>query len=139
MHTCSTIIIHCIDFRLIDKTRKWMKENALINDADVLSLAGSSKDLVDGSKEIREFILKQINVSYNLHGARKVILVHHSDCGAYKTSYIFEDAEAEFAQQLEDMNSAEEIIKSFFEDIEVKKVWVEMKDPHGEEVLFTEL
>jgi len=139
MHNCSTFIIHCMDFRLINKTKEWMNKNDLIGDCDVVSIAGSSKDLVDGSKEVQDFILKQINISYNLHNARKVVLIHHSDCGAYKATYSFPDAEAEFAQQLEDMNAAEEIIKNCFENIEVKKIWAEMKDPHGDEVEFAEL
>ncbi len=139
MHNCSTIIIHCIDFRLINKIREWMDENGLKNDSDVLSLAGGIKDLVDGSKEIQDFILKQIGVSYNLHNARKVIIIQHSDCGAYKTNYNFTDEEAEFAQQLEDINTAEEMIKNYFDDISVEKIWIQMKDPHGEEVEFTEL
>lgn len=139
MHNCSTIIIHCIDFRLINKIREWMDENGLKNDSDVLSLAGGIKDLVDGSKEIQDFILKQIGVSYNLHNARKVIIIQYSDCGAYKTNYNFADEEAEFAQQLEDINTAEEMIKNYFDDISVEKIWIQMKDPHGEEVEFTEL
>ena len=139
MHNCSTIIIHCIDFRLINKIREWMDENGLKNDSDVLSLAGGIKDLVDGSKEIQDFILKQIGVSYNLHNARKVIIIQHSDCGAYKTSYNFIDGEDEFAQQLEDTNTAEEMIKNYYDDIAVEKIWIQMKDPHGEEVEFTEL
>lgn len=128
-----------MDFRLINKTREWMNQNNLIGDADVVSIAGSSKALVDGSKEIQEFILKQINFSYNLHNARKVILLHHSDCGAYKADYAFIDGEAEIAQQLEDMCAAEEIIKNSFEEIDVKKIWAQMKDPHGEEIEFSEL
>jgi carbonic anhydrase len=128
-----------MDFRLINKTREWMNQNNLIGDADVVSIAGSSKALVDGNKEIQEFILKQINISYNLHNARKVILLHHSDCGAYKADYDFIDSEAEIAQQLEDMCAAEEIIKNSFEEIDVKKIWAQMKDPHGEDVEFSEL
>lgn len=139
MHNCSTITIHCIDFRLINKAREWMIQNNLIGDADVISIAGASKALVDESKEIQDFVLKQIHISYNLHNARKVILLHHNDCIAYKTEYDFVDSEAEFAQQLDDMNTAEEIIKNCFDEIEVKKVWAQMKDPHGHEVEFTEL
>jgi len=116
-----------------------MSQNNLIGDADVVSIAGSSKALVDGSKEIQEFILKQINISYNLHNARKVILLHHSNCGAYKVDYDFIDGEAEIAQQLEDMYAAEEIIKNCFEEIDVKKIWAQIKDPHKEEVEFSEL
>ncbi|MDD3032814.1 MAG: hypothetical protein PHX52_02905 [Candidatus Pacebacteria bacterium] len=139
MHNCSTIIIHCIDFRLINKIREWMDQNGFKNDTDVLSLGGGIKELVDGTKEIQEFILKQIGISYNLHNARKVVLMQHSDCGAYKTNYNFIDGEAEFAQQLEDMHTAEEMIKNYYDDIVVEKIWIQMKDPHGEEVEFTNL
>jgi len=116
-----------------------MDQNGFKNDTDVLSLGGGIKELVDGTKEIQEFILKQIGISYNLHNARKVVLMQHSDCGAYKTNYNFIDGEAEFAQQLEDMHTAEEMIKNYYDDIVVEKIWIQMKDPHGEEVEFTNL
>lgn len=138
MHNCSTLIIHCTDFRLINKIREWMNENNLTDDCDVISIAGASKDLVDGSKEVQEFILKQINTSYSLHNVRKIILLHNNDCGAYKTTYSFLDEEAEFAQHLEDMTEAEEILKNCFENIEVKKIWAEI-DPGENEVEFIEL
>lgn len=123
MYNCSTLVVHCMDFCLVDKIQD------LINESDVLSISGGIKDLIDGSKEVQDFILKQINISYTLHNVRKVVLIHHNNCDAYKDSYNFPDKEAEFAQHLEDMNSAEEIIKNCFEDIEVKKIWVET-DPH---------
>ncbi|MDD4662087.1 MAG: hypothetical protein PHG24_02285 [Candidatus Pacebacteria bacterium] len=138
MHNCSTVIIHCMDFRLINKIREWVDQNNLTNDTDIISIAGASKALSEDNKEIQNFILNQINVSYLLHNARKVILMHHSDCGAYG-SYNFIDEEEEFAKQLEDMGIAEEIIKNSFDDIEVQKVWIQMNDHEGRNVEFINL
>lgn len=135
MHNCSTVIIHCMDFRLIEKTNEWIKQNNLTDDTDVISIAGASKALAGGDKEIQNFLLDQINISYLLHNARKVILMHHSNCGAYGIS----DEEEEFAKQLEDMETAEEIIKNSFDEIEVKKVFIQMKDHEGKEVEFINL
>jgi len=124
-----------MDFRLIEKTNEWIKENNLISDTDVISIAGASKALTSEDKEVQDFILRQINVSYLLHNARKVILMHHSDCGAYGIS----DEEEEFAKQLEDMETAEEMIKNTFDEIEVRKVFIQMKDHEGKEVEFIDL
>ncbi|HOZ55850.1 MAG TPA: hypothetical protein PLH29_01335 [bacterium] len=135
-HQCKAILIHCMDFRLIEQTRNWMKENGYLGDCDVVSLAGASKELVDGGHQTRELILKQINTACSLHSASEVILLHHSDCGAYKASYNFENVDEETAKQTEDMDRAEEIIKERFKDIKVKKVWAKMLDEHGEKVGF---
>ena len=135
-HSCKAILIHCIDFRLISQTINWMQANGYLGDCDVVGLAGASKELVDGGHQTRELILKQIDISCDLHHASEVILLHHSDCGAYKASYSFKNVDEEKAKQTEDMNRAEEIIKERFKDINIKKVWAKMLDEHGEKVDF---
>ena len=47
-------------------------------------IAGGAKVLASPEKESnREFVLDQIRKSMRLHGTRRVILMVHSDCGAY--------------------------------------------------------
>ena len=70
-----------------------MSEQNLIGDCDVVAVAGSSKAIVDGSDNIRDFLLGQINTSCTLHNCQQVVLVHHSDCGAYRNSYNFASPE----------------------------------------------
>jgi len=125
-----------MDFRLVKAVRDWMTETGYLSDCDVVSLAGASKELVDGGHQTRELILKQIGISCGLHNASEVVLLHHSDCGAYKASYDFKSADEEKSKQVEDMKKAEKIIKEKFKDIKVKKVWAEMLDVHGEKVDF---
>lgn len=139
-HHCSCLLIQCMDFRMVKETMNWLKEKDLIGDCDIVSLAGSSKSLIDENDlEVKKFILKQIETSYNLHNMRKIILLHHSDCGAYNSSYHFRDEEEEFSKQLDDMQAAEETLKNLFEDIEIIKIWAKMKDNKGNEVEFSEI
>jgi carbonic anhydrase len=138
-HNCKAILFHCIDFRLINETTRWMRENNLIGDCDIVSVAGSSKSIVDGSEELKNFLLGQINTSCTLHHCQKVILVHHSDCGAYRNSYNFSSPAEEKDKQIEDMAKAEEIIKNKFPELSVRKIWANMKDSDGKEVEFNSI
>ncbi|MDD3292575.1 MAG: hypothetical protein PHT67_00565 [Candidatus Pacebacteria bacterium] len=137
MHNCKSIIFKCMDFRLTKETNRFLQENNLIGDCDIVSLAGSSKSLADGKEEIKNLLLKQIKTSKDLHCATEVILIHHSDCGAYKASCCFASEEEEKNIQTEDMNTVEKLIKENFPEMEVKKVWAQMKDKKGNEVEFS--
>ena len=134
-HQCKNLMLKCMDFRLQNNTLNWLKENGYFGDCDVISNAGSGKALVDESPETKEFILKEIGISYEKHGARNIIIIHHSDCGAY-SSYNFANEEEEKTKQIEDMRSEETIIKERFPDVTVIKVWAQMKDPDGNNVDF---
>lgn len=128
-----------MDFRLVDQTREWMKEQGLMGDCDDVSLAGASKELVDGEKGAKELLLKQIKIACDLHEVSQVILVHHSDCGAYKASYNFSSLGEEEAKQIEDLKKSEEIIRKEFPKVEVMKVWAQMKDDNGNKVEFRKI
>jgi carbonic anhydrase len=113
-----------------------MKENNLIGDCDVVSVAGSSKSIVDGSEQLRDYLLDQIKTSITLHNCQQVFLLHHSDCGAYRNSYNFSSPEEEKTKQEEDMEKAKKIIKNKFPEIDILKVWANMKDSDGMQVEF---
>lgn len=138
-HKCKSILIHCMDFRLIKATKEWMEDQGYIGDCDVVSLAGASKELADGSEKAYDLIMKQIEISYNLHSSRQVILLHHSDCGAYKSSYSFSSPEEEREKQLSDMDKSSELIKQKFPDMEVVKIWAQMLDSEGKDIKFSKI
>jgi len=124
-----------MDFRLQKNTLGWLQQNGYFGDCDVISNAGSGKVLADGTADAKEFVLSEIGISYEKHGARNIIIVHHSDCGAY-SSYNFTTPEEEKAKQLEDIAIEEALIKERFPGITVVKVWAQMKDSEGNEVEF---
>ena len=136
-HICKNLLIRCMDFRLNKEIKKWIQESNLFDGGfDIISLAGSSKDIVDGSAEIKNNFLKHIGVSVNLHQVEKIIIFHHSDCGAYALDYKFGSPEEEKEKQLEDMKKSKEIILEKYPEVEVVFVWGELKDKKGKEIEF---
>jgi hypothetical protein len=146
MHYCPTIIYHCIDFRLIKETMRFIDERYGLGTCDIVSVAGAGKGIADDeektknieneNKNFRCYLLRQAKLSYTLHGSRKVVLIHHSDCGAYNSFYKFKSGEEEKQKQIEDMRKAETIIKKLLPDVAVEKVWAQMLDSKGEKVNF---
>jgi len=128
-----------MDFRLIGRTREWMEKEGLLGDCDVVSVAGAGKGIADEEAGEKDVLMKQIGLSCDLHKATRVVLLHHSDCGAYANAYDFKGADEEKDTQLKDMAKAENIIRQARPGVEVVKVWAEMKDPEGEHVEFERL
>jgi len=142
-HTCKNLLIRCMDFRLNGEVEKWVKRSSLFEGGfDVISLAGASKDLtasavpIDGSEEIKNNFLKHIGVSVNLHQAEKIIIFHHSDCGAYAQDYQFDSPQEEKEKQLEDMKKAKAAILERYSEVKVVLVWGELKNDKGDEIEF---
>ncbi len=119
-HSCQNIAFHCIDFRLINETNDFIKNN--YGDCDIVSVAGSSKGIADGNL----YLLEQIEISHNLHHSSRVILIHHSDCGAYKSSYQLNTPEEEKEKQVSDLLKVESIIKKRFPSMTIEKIWAEL-------------
>jgi len=124
MEKVSTVI-KCIDFRQDGFFKNWLKENGW-EKSDIISVAGSVKELVGEKEEIRNWLLSMIKISHDGHGSREVILTSHSTCGAYA----IENEEEEKEIQLKDMARAESLIKESFPDMEVKKFWLKLIGTH---------
>jgi hypothetical protein len=80
---CDAAIIWCFDNRFELEFRKFLKRIGVIN-SDPIKIAGGAKCLASPELETdREFVLEQIRKSMRLHGTKRVVLMLHSDCGAY--------------------------------------------------------
>ncbi|HYM75871.1 MAG TPA: carbonic anhydrase [Candidatus Dormibacteraeota bacterium] len=80
---CDAAILWCFDNRFELGFRKFLKRIGVVN-SDPIKIAGGAKVLASPEHETdREFVLDQIRNSIRLHGTRRVILMLHSDCGAY--------------------------------------------------------
>lgn len=138
-HICQAILFRCMDFRLTREINRWMEENNLMNNCDIASMAGASKDIIDGLEKERDMLFKQIDLSIKLHQSREVYLIHHSQCGAYKASYDFSSEGDEKEQQLKDLERIKGVIKEKFPEIEVKIIWAQMLDEEGNNIQFSEI
>ncbi len=112
-----------MDFRFGEAIKKWLEENHFMNNCDIISLAGAVKNIVEPKEQSdRDLVLRQIEISQRLHQISEVILMNHTDCGAYGGREAFETMAAEYAQQVGDMKKAKEIILSTFSDLKVKMI-----------------
>lgn len=126
-----------MDFRLRNELTRWINESELFQGGfDVISLAGASKSLADGSDEIRDFFLRQVSVSTDLHHADRVIVFHHSDCGAYAKDYDFKSGEEEKAKQIDDMKKTRDILKERYPQVDVVLAYGQLLDGHGDKIEF---
>lgn len=126
-----------MDFRLNNEIDRWMKESNLFKGGfDVISVAGAGKSLADGSEEIKNNFLGNIAVSVDLHQAEKIIIFHHSGCGAYAKSYNFSSPEEEKKKQIEDMRTAKKIILKKYPHADIVLVWGQLKDGEGRKIEF---
>jgi carbonic anhydrase len=80
---CDAAIIWCFDNRFELAFRKFLKRIGVVN-SDPIKIAGGAKCLASPDQETdRQFVLEQIRKSIRLHGTNRVVLMVHSDCGAY--------------------------------------------------------
>ena len=82
-YRCDAAIIWCFDNRFELGFRKFLKKIGVLN-SDPIKIAGGAKCLASPEHDSdREFVLDQIRKSMRLHSTERVILMVHSDCGAY--------------------------------------------------------
>src|ERR1700734_4033601 len=82
-YQCDAAVLWCFDNRFDLGFRKFLNRIGVKN-SDPIRVAGGAKCLASPERETdREFVLEQIRTSMRLHDTRRVILMVHSDCGAY--------------------------------------------------------
>jgi carbonic anhydrase len=82
-YVCDAAVVWCFDNRFEIGFRKFLKKIG-VEYWDAIKVAGGAKFLASPDRESdREFVLEQIRLSMRLHQTRRVIIMLHSDCGAY--------------------------------------------------------
>ncbi|HRD67409.1 MAG TPA: hypothetical protein PKY50_14790 [Candidatus Competibacter sp.] len=84
-HTTEALLLSCMDYRLIDDIVRYMDGRGLTNQYDHVILAGASLGVLnDQFKNWGKTFWDHLKVSIDLHHIKRVILMDHRDCGAYK-------------------------------------------------------
>ena len=133
---CDAAILWCFDNRFELGFRKFLKRIGVTN-SDPIKIAGGAKVLASPEHESdREFVLGQIRKSIRLHGTRRVILMLHSDCGAYGglAGGFRDDAAAEAAHHERELQRAAANLKAAIPGIEVQGYFVDFEGIWNAEV-----
>ena len=82
------LVLSCIDYRFVDKTIEFLKQDCCIDSFDHTILAGASLGFNQNDyTSWRLTLLNHIDLAIKLHDIKKIIVVDHEDCGAYKIFY----------------------------------------------------
>jgi hypothetical protein len=124
---CDGAIVWCFDNRFQLGFTKFLKRLGITN-SDPIKIAGGAKSLASPDLDSdREFVLEQIRKSIRLHGTRLVILMLHSDCGAYGglQDGFGGDASAEAQHHEADLRRAAEYLRNAIPGIDVQAYFVD--------------
>jgi hypothetical protein len=84
----TALAITCIDYRLVDDAVKFFDHMHMTNDYDQVSLAGASlAGVSDKFPSSNAVFWEQIDIAKQLHHIKKVIVLDHRDCGAFKVAF----------------------------------------------------
>jgi len=111
----------CIDYRLVDDAVRFFAQLGLANEYDELALAGASLAAVSPKfTSANAAFWDQLAIAKDLHHIKKVVVLDHRDCGAYKVAfgkdYAGEPA-AETAQHKTVMASLQTAIQQMHPDL----------------------
>lgn len=109
-HCCQTLVLSCIDFRFQEIVRRFLKNQGLGGNYDLVCLAGAGKQLL---AEGRSVVLRQISLSSRLHQIKEVFLINHQNCGAYGEGLISGSKE-EMERHRADLLKAKKVVKEEF-------------------------
>ncbi len=92
-------------------------------------IAGGPKGLASPRNDFeRDFVLNQIRLAADLHRASRVILISHSDCGAYGGLAAFGgDQRTERAHHQNELQRASDTVKAAFANFAVECFFVDFE------------
>ena len=122
---CDAAVVWCFDNRFEVGFRKYLKRIGVVN-TDPIKVAGGAKSLATPERESeRAFLVDQIRKSVRLHGTRRVILMLHTDCGAYGGLESFQDdAGREAEHHRAELHRAAQYLRGLMPDLQVDGYFV---------------
>jgi len=125
---CDAAVVWCYDARFEPALRKLVKRRGAAH-ADFIRLAGGAKVLAAPDRESdREFVLEQIRISVRLHGTDTVLLMLHSDCGAYGGLAAFGgDPQAEARHHQDELERAGACVRQAVPEVTVMCYFVDFE------------
>jgi carbonic anhydrase len=127
-YKCDAAVVWCFDNRFELLLQKMVKRLGL-RYYDPIRIAGGTKYLASPEQEFeRQFVLEQIRLSMRLHETKTVILMLHSDCGAYGGLAAFEnDPQRESENHRQEMHRAAQYLAEQIPGLNVRAFFVDFE------------
>jgi carbonic anhydrase len=99
------LAITCIDYRLVDDIAPFLAKESLTHNCDQVALAGASLAGVSPKfPSSNAAVWDHVAIAKQLHHIRKVVVIDHRDCGAYKVAFGKDFAAAHDAENAQHKN-----------------------------------
>lgn len=124
------LLLSCMDYRLVDDVVHYMDGRGLTNKYDHVVLAGASLGVLqDKNVSWGQAFWDHVNVALDLHHIRKIIVLDHRDCGAYKVflgADLARDRAAEFDTHAARLRALKTAIAGKFPSLEVELLLMDL-------------
>lgn len=125
IYQCDTALVRCIEFRCRKEDRSFVRYSLGIDLFGLIGFPGASKRFLEDS----ESAWKAINLACNNEGCKRIILMHHADCGAYGGIEAFDsDVVAEEVMHRNEMKKMKQMINGKYPAVDVIMVYVRLID-----------
>lgn len=119
-----SLLLSCMDYRLVDDVARYMDGRGLTNNYDHVILAGAALGaLTDKKKAWGEAFWDHVEVAKQLHHIKRVIVMDHRDCGAYRV-FLGQDLKDDKAKETEvhadQLRKLAALLKEKHPDLEVE-------------------
>lgn len=119
--TAEALLLSCMDYRLVDDIVRYMDGRGMTNQYDHVVLAGASLGATSEKLNWGKTFWDHLDVAIKLHHIRKVIVLDHKDCGAYRVVFGRDfKGEDETAIHREQLNALKAAITAKHPDLAVE-------------------
>lgn len=119
-----TLLLSCMDYRLMDEIERYMLRRGLYHNYDHIVLAGASLGAVtDKYPAWSRTFWDHLDLAVNLHQIHTVMVMDHRDCGAYKILLgedYSKDTDRETAEHTVRLTQLTDMINKKYPKIEVE-------------------
>jgi carbonic anhydrase len=126
--TADTLLLSCMDYRLMGKVAAFMDGRNLAGNYDHIVLAGASIGVAtDGKPDWRRTFWEHLSLARELHHVRRLMVIDHRDCGAYKL-ILKQDltGEAEFAAHERMLHRLRRAVAQHYPDLATELLFMEL-------------
>ena len=119
IYRADACVITCFDARFDLAVRKFLKRRGVVT-FDQVKIPGGVKPLAAPECDAdRDFVLRMVRTSMRLHGSERVLIVAHTECGAYADAPI-EVVAADAMRAAEFLRASEPrlAVKCYFADFD---------------------
>lgn len=129
VHNADIFLLSCMDFRLLDDIVNFMDKNCQTNNYDQYISAGASLGYNQNIfPEWKKSIENHIDLSIKLHNIKKIYIIDHMNCGAYKKIYNNNlSNEEEYKLHIENIYECINKLKTKYPHLEYKGFIMDLK------------